>query len=177
MPSATTSAEWAALLYDDVTELRPSSKEVPVDDDSAADPRPEREHDEIRATPTGSQLPLGQRSDVCIVLDAYGQAMALFRARDQIDALERKVRRAQDSPRTALEVGGDPVTDRYDTLVEKLLDSCVQRRQDVRLQLARAVHLMPCDDLSVAIDQAGEDLGSADVQSDNERSGHGAWLP
>ena len=164
----------AALLEDDVPELRPAPEQASVADDTAADAGAEREHHEVVRAPPRPPPPLGERGDARVVLDRDRKAVAVARAPSEIEIVEREVRRVQDPPGSALEIRRDAVADRHHRLVEELVDRGVERSQHVRLGLARAMHLVPRVHVPVPIHESGQDLRTAHVEPDHEGSRHGA---
>ena len=88
-------ARLAAGDHDDVAELGPAAVEPVVDDEAAADARPEREHDQVGRAPPRPETPLGERRGVAVVLDAGREAVALAGAVRKVHVVEREVDRPQ----------------------------------------------------------------------------------
>ena len=78
-------------------------------------------------------------------------------------------------PRAALEVRRHAEPERHDAVVEQLPrpHASSAARTSCSESLG-ALALVPCEDRPVAVDDAREDLRPADVDSDDERSAHGA---
>ena len=99
---------WPSGDDDDVPELGPAAVEVVVDDDAAADARPERQHDQVRHAPPGPETPLGECRGIAVVLDAGRQAVALARAVREVHVVEREVHRPQRDPVRRSMLSGTP---------------------------------------------------------------------
>jgi hypothetical protein len=162
---------------DDVPELGPAAVEPVVQHDAAADPGPEREHDEVLEPLPGPELPFGERGGIRVVLDADRETEPRADMTPQVEVVERQVRRAQDPAGPPVEVRRNPEADAADAVVDQRLDCRVERLQHVLLGGAGAVHAIPGEHVSVAVDDAGEDLRPAHVDPDHERSAHGRGLP
>ena len=95
----------------------------------------------------------------------------------EVEVVEGEVGRAQDATRASLEVGGNAEPDGGDPVVEHDLDGRVDGGEHVLLRRPRALHLVRALDHPVPVDDTGEDLGAAHVDSDDEGRSHGRRLP
>ena len=81
--------------HHDVPELCPAAVEPVVDDEAAADPRAERQHDQVGRTAAGTEPPLGESRRVPVVLDPCRQRVPRAGAIREVDVLNGKVDRAE----------------------------------------------------------------------------------
>ena len=169
----------AADLQNHVSELRPTAEEPAVEDDTAPHSRSERQHHEVRSATARTELPLGQRRGVPVVLDAHRQSEAGPGMADEIEVAEREIDRAQQAARRAIEVRRDAVAEGAYALVDEALDGLVESADHLALRAFRRLDLVPRMDSPVAIDDAGERLRPAEVDADHElrRGAHGRGLP
>src|SRR5207247_6861456 len=84
-----------ARLNDDVAELCPPVVERTVEDKTATDAGPKREHHKVRRPATRSEPPLRQRGGVSVVLDSDRSSEPLLRVGPEIEVLKREIRRLQ----------------------------------------------------------------------------------
>jgi hypothetical protein len=95
----------------------------------------------------------------------------------EVEVVEPEVRRLEDAARVAGEVRRDPEAHRGDTVLEQRLDRGIESGDDVLLRRRRAFDLDGAEDVPVPVDDAGEDLGAADVDSDDVGCSHGRAQP
>jgi hypothetical protein len=97
MASAGADAGSAAVVEDDVTQLGaradPSAVRPAVEDQPAADAGPERQQDEVGRSAARSELPLGDRSGVAVVVDPDRKPEPFGHPVAEIDVGERNMDR------------------------------------------------------------------------------------
>ena len=151
----------------DVPELGPTPVEAIVDDEAAADAGSESEHDQVCRLPPRPEPPFGERRGIAVVLDAGRQGVALASAIGEVDRVQREVRRSQGDAGATIDVEGHAVPDRSRAIDEQVLDNAVDRGQHLLLRSVRGRDLDRAPDRAVARDEAGKNLRSAEVDSDN----------
>lgn len=167
VPVAVPLARLSAGDHDHVPELGPAPVEMVVDDQSAADPGAEGEHDQIRGTSTCSEPPLGERRSIAVVLDAGGQPVERSGAVREVHLVQRKIDSPQCDTGTAIDVERDAVSDRRRPVPEQVLNDSVDRVQDLILGSIRRRDFDRTADRAVALDETGEDFRPAEVDPDN----------
>ncbi len=159
---------------DGVPELRPAAIQVTVDDNAAADPRSEREHDHVRHAPPCSQAPLGQRGGVAVILGAGRKPEAVARSLRKVDILKRQIDGLERQARTAIDVQRDAEPDCERPLADELRHDAVDRSEYLLLARSRSWNLDRTADLAPARDESREDLGTAQIDADNAFFTHAA---
>ena len=153
--------------HDRVPELGPAAVEMIVDDEPSADSGPEGEHDQVGRSPPGTETPFGEGRRVAVVLDTCWDGVALPRAIRKMNAMEREVDRAERHTRPPVDVEGDAVPDRGCAIREQILDHAVDGTQHRGLVPVGRRDLDRPADRAVTRDDPREDLGPAEVDSDN----------
>ena len=159
---------------DDVPELGPPAVEVIVDHEAATDAGAEGEHDQVGRLRPCPEPPFGERRSVAVVLDTGWQGIAVSGAIGEVNCVEREVRGPQGDAGAAIDVERDAVPDRSRAIEEQRLDNAVDRAQHLGLRSVRGCDLDRAPDRPVARDEAGENLRSTEVDSDNAFFMHGA---
>jgi len=151
----------------DVPEFGPPAVEAIVDDKAATDSCAKGEHDQVCRLPPRPEPPFGERCGVAVVLDAGRQGIAFAGAIGEVDCVEREVRGSQGDAGATIDVEGHAVPDRSRAIDEQVLDNAVDRGQHLLLRSVRGRDLDRAPDRPVARDEAGKNLRSAEVDSDN----------
>jgi polyisoprenyl-teichoic acid--peptidoglycan teichoic acid transferase len=159
---------------DHVTELGPAAIELLAEYEAAPDAGSKREHDQVARASPGAESPFRQRGGVAVVLDAHREAKVLARGSREVDVVKRQVRRPQTSARAAVKIHRHAVADRCDGPVQHFRHHVVERREHGLLRLPRGRDLRGGADVSVTIDDAGEDLRPAEVDTDHALRPHSA---
>ncbi len=121
--------------------------EAAVEDEPAADPRPEREHDHVLAPAARSVAVLRERSGVRVVLDRRRKAEPLGEAPAEVDVVERDVDGRDGAPGPLVDRRGNADPDRLDPVVRELRDGAVERCEQLLLaRHVRGPHRTPNDD-------------------------------
>ena len=109
-------ARRAVDVDDDVAELGAgagrAAVELAAEDQPAADPGPDRQHDHVGASRAGAEAVLGERRDVGVVVDEDRQPEALADQVADRDVDDRQVDGADRDPALAVDRARDPEPDR-----------------------------------------------------------------
>jgi hypothetical protein len=169
------------LDHHHVPELRACSRRAAIwlaaEDEAAADARAERQHDHVRDTPPGARLPFADRRRVRVVVEADRQAAALAHPLPQRKVGERDVHGADDAPSHLIDRRGDTEAEGDDAVLAELVDGGVQLRDDCVLRARVRRPLVSPQDLTLAVDEACEDLRAANVDSNGEGCIHRRRVP
>ena len=176
-PGAAALARNPVVLDHHVTELRPASVQLPVEDHAAAAPGAERQHHHRLDVTAGARVELAVRRRVCIVFDPDGDREPLLHSRAEIQPLERDVHRSLDASRRLVEAGRDAEAERDDPVVHQLLDGAVEPFQERILRGGRRRRLTPVLDRAVAPHDPRQDLRAAEIDADDARVVQPCWLP
>ena len=173
-PMAVSLTGLASGDYDDVPELGPPAIETIVDDKASAHAGAEGEHDQIRCSLAGAELPFRKRGGIPVVLNSRGQPVAVPRPVGKVHCVERKICGPHRHPGAPIDIERNAVPDRSNAVREKVVDDTVDRRQHLLLGPARRRDLDRASDRTVARDNACENLRPAEVHSNHAIVRHSA---
>jgi hypothetical protein len=105
-----------------VPELCPCPHKAPVgravEDQPAADPGPEREHDHVARAMARTDAPLGDCGCVPVVVDAHRERETLVHPVTEVEVGQRDVRGRDRAARALVDRGRDPKAERSHVLAQ-----------------------------------------------------------
>ena len=122
MARAVPAAALAAVLEDHVPDLGARADEaavgLPVQDQAAADPGPEREHDHVARAMARTDAPLGDCGCVPVVVDAHRERETLVHPVTEVEVGQRDVRGRDRAAPALVDRGRDPKAERSHVLAQ-----------------------------------------------------------
>ena len=173
---------------DDVAELscraEVATVELAVEDQAAADPGAEREHDHVVGAAARAEAVLRERRGVRVVLERNREAEPRREVVAEVEAGERNVHRGARAPRSLVDEGRDADAERPDVVVQELRNRPLDLRDERLLARRLRQPLRPAQDDALAVEDARRQLRAADVERDDvlvaqrvRKGGTGPRLP
>ena len=155
-----------------------SAVEPPAEDEPAADPRAEREHDHVLRTAAGADRPFGHRRGVRVVVDRDRQPQVLLAALSQRDALERDMHGEDRRAFALVDRRRDADADGGHAVVPQAVDDLGEARsRNASVDSVGVSRRSVRENRAVALDDPREDLRAADVDTDGALGRHDRRLP
>ncbi|TMK78422.1 MAG: hypothetical protein E6G45_06510 [Actinobacteria bacterium] len=149
---------------------------LPVEDEAASDPGPERQHDHVAGAAAGADPPLRDRGSVPVVVDRDGAPVALRHVIAQVEVGERNVDGRDHMARSLVDRRRDSEPERGNAFVEEFFDNGMETLEEGFLRFHRGRAFQPPLDPALAIDQSRRHLRAADIDPNRPLRSHLATI-